>query len=338
MTTNNSFQFGIRVDALESHIKSEISRIGDRAKQDMDIAVSQNLNDTSLILNSVSTETEVLKQEVNKNIDPEVDKIIEDIKQTNLEALQNATDEQVEQTNKKISSVEVDIKRTRLTYDWKKYIWVLVVIVALCSIDAGLNYSSFQVITGNLLGAIFLSIFIASGLAVASHTIGMKIQTAKTPKQKRFWFIGGLIGAGIVFLFLGILRQTYMDDSSSFGNNPILWMLFNLFFYCIALVFASTKLPTKEQSMEHRQLEEKKNQLMLLKNQKEGMLTFLRLEEERINERKQMLEAFNKYRDSMIILIDKETERIHAMAMKEFVLKSGSHKIKALVNPINQTS
>ena len=85
-------------------------------------------------------------------------------------------------------------------------------------------------------------------------------------------------------------------------------------------------------------IEEKKNQLMLLKSQKEGMLTFLRLEEERINERKQMLEAFHKYRDSMIILIDKETERIHAMAKKEFVLKSGSHKIKALVNPINQTS
>ena len=90
--------------------------------------------------------------------------------------------------------------------------------------------------------------------------------------------------------------------------------------------------------MEHSQLKEKINQLMLLKNQKEGILTFLRLEEERINERKQMLEAFNKYRDSMIILIDKETERIHAMAMKEFVLKSGSHKIKTLINPINQTS
>ena len=102
MTTSNSFQFGIRVDALESHIKSEISRIGDGAKQDMDIAVSQNLNDATVILNSVSTETEVLKQEVNKNIEPEVDKIIEDIKQTNLEALQNATDDHVEQTNNKI--------------------------------------------------------------------------------------------------------------------------------------------------------------------------------------------------------------------------------------------
>lgn len=172
METNNSHRFGIQVKELERFLKTEIFRIGDKAKQDTDIAVSQNLTDPAVVLNEVTAETEVLKEEVNKNLTPEIDKLSEEIIQTNIEALQNATAVHEEQLNKKIGSVEVDVKRSRLSYDWSKYKWIILAIVALCSIDAAANYSSFQVLTKSLLGAIILSLAIAIGLSYASHVIG----------------------------------------------------------------------------------------------------------------------------------------------------------------------
>lgn len=330
------FIYGIRDKVLERHLKTEIIRIEENAKQDTGIAFSQNLANPQVVLNEVSAETDVLKEEATKTLNPEIDKLSEEIDQTDLEALQNATADQEEKLNRNISGQELDIKRTTLDFDFQKLIWTMVAIVALCSIDAGANYSSFQVIAKNLLGAIFLAIAVAIALSFASHVIGMKMRSAMTVITRWLWFAGGLAGAGIVFYLLGTLRQEYTGTSHGFATSPILWMLFNLFFFAVALLLASTKLPTKEQRLAYVALQEKKKQLVDFKREKEALLSALRKEEERINQCRQKLEAFLTYRDELLSSLDKETERINAMCLKEFELKGGRAPVKALLTSKNK--
>ncbi len=331
MNFKNSRLFGIWVKVLERHLKTKISDINDNAKEDVGIAISQNVSDPQSILNEVAAETEVLKEEVAKTLNPEIDKLAEESNQSNLEGLQNATAEQTTQIERKISGLEVDIKRTKLTYDWNKLIWVSVAIISLCTVDAASNHPSFQVITGSLLAAILLSIAVAASLSFAAHAIGAKIGSPTSAITKRIWFAGGLVGGGIVFYMLGILRRTYLGDEHSFANSPFLWMCFNLFFFAVALIIASMKLPAKEERLAYNNLREKKKQLNTLKQDKEKLLSALRKEEERINECRQKLESFRKYRDELLISLDKEKERINAMCLKEFELKGGKVPVKGLL-------
>lgn len=118
--------------------------------------------------------------------------------------------------------------------------------------------------------------------------------------------------------------------NTGFASSPFLWMLFNDFFFCVALLLASMKLPTKEQVLENRDLQEKKKQLMQLKQDKETLLTELAKEEKRINDCKQKRETFRTYREGLIFHLDKEKERIHAMCLKEFALKSGYVPVKTI--------
>ncbi|HRF75743.1 MAG TPA: hypothetical protein PLJ00_03300 [Chitinophagales bacterium] len=332
------FTYGIRDKVLERRLETKITRMEDNAKQDTGIAVSQNLTNPQVILTEVAAETDVLKEEVTKTLNPEIGKLTEEIEQTDLEALQSVAKGQEEQLNHKISALEVDIKRTTLDFDFKKLIWTMVAIVALCSIDAGANYSSFQVIAKNLLGAIMLAIAVAIALSSSAHTIGMKIRTASSTLMKRLWFFGGLAGAGVVFYFLGMIRQEYTGKADGFANSPLLWMCFNLFFFAVALLLAATKFPTKEQRLAYVALQDKKKQLASLKNEKETLLNALRKEESRINECRQKLEAFLTYRAELLSSLDKEKERINAMCLKEFELKGGKIATKVSFTSKNNKS
>lgn len=332
------FAYGIRDKVLERRLETKITRMENNAKQDTGIAVSQNLTNPQVILTEVAAETDVLKEEVTKTLNPEIGKLTEEIEQTDLEALQSVAKGQEEQLNHKISALEVDIKRTALDFDFKKLIWTMVAIVALCSIDAGANYSSFQVIAKNLLGAILLAIAVAIALSSATHVIGMKIRTVSSTLMKRLWFLGGLIGAGVVFYFLGMIRQEYTGNADGFANSPLLWMCFNLFFFAVALLLSATKSPTKEQRLAYVALEDKKKQFAALKSEKETLLNALRKEEARINECRQKLETFLTYRAELLSSLDKEKERINSMCLKEFELKGGKTATKVPFTAKNNKS
>lgn len=330
MNLAKSFHYGIHNNKLESHLKSQLARIGENAKLDVDLSISRNLTDPGVILDEASAEVDLLKEEVQKDLNPEIDKMTEEINQTNIEALQNVTAVQEVELNKQMGRVEVDIKRTKLSYDWSMYKWYVLAIIILCSIDALANYSSLQILVKILLLAIIFAMVIAGGLSYASHVLGSKIQSSTTVLKKCLWFIGGLLSAGIAFYMLGSLRYSYMANSGLTTFSPFLWMLFNDFFFCIALLLASTKLPTKEQFLEHRNLQELKKQWMSLKNNREKLLSDLQRKEEQINECKQKREAFWTYRDELIIFLEKAKEHLHAMCKKEFAIKSGQAPIEIL--------
>jgi hypothetical protein len=327
---NDFSNFGIRVESLEFQIKSVIDRVGKKAIHDTDIAVTQQLESISVILNEISAEMAVLMNEVKKILNPEIDNLNEQINQSNISGLQQITAKQEDESNRKIGSTEVDIKRMKITYDWSKIVWLRLAILALCTIDSALNYSSFQVIAHNLLVSIVISIAVAIGLALAAHLIGSKMQMAESKKIKQLWFGGGLLGAGVVFLMLGFLRKTYVGGASTFSNSPILWMLLNLFFFTVALLLAYMKLPTKEQALELKNMDDKKKLLESLKRDKEIILAELAGEERRINDCRQRIESFRKYRDELLNALESEKERLHTMCIKEFTLKSGNASINSL--------
>lgn len=330
MKNENDFLFGIRVQELEHFITSKIAEARSKLLQSTDVAVHQGLTDTGVIENEITTEIEVVKSHVNKTLNPEIEKISHEILQSNFETLSEQTSTEELNLNQKINNVEVDLKRSKSTYDWTNYYTVMIGILALSSIDAIMNYSSFQVIAKYLIVAILLSAATAVGLTVAAHTIGKRMQSASTSKAKWSWYIAGLIGGGVVFFCLGLLRQTYLRDSGLLINTPFIWMLLNNFFFGISILLAFTKLPTNEQEDEKQYRDDKQKQLAKLKQEKNSLLELLRNEESKLNENKQRLEAFRIYRNELLIKLDTERDYLIATCRKEFAIKSGS-KLKTLL-------
>jgi len=324
MKKENSIHFGIRVEELENYINSRIMEARSKLLQSTDLAVHQGLKDTAVLEHEASTEIEVLKSHVHKTLNPEIQQLAEEISQSNFGVLCTQAADEETILNQKINNVEVDLKRTTLTYHWPSYYKVIVGIVALSSIDALMNYSSFQVISNYLVVAIILSIATALGLAYSSHTIGKRMQKAKTMKEKLIWLSIGIIGGAIVFYCLGMLRQIYVRDETSISNSPFIWMLLNTFFYGIAILLAYSKLPTIAQEQEKQFKEEKTKELELVKKEKATLLEKLNAEEIRFNELRQRIESFRVYRDELLGKLDSEKDHMIATCIREFTIKSGT--------------
>lgn len=324
MKHNNEFYFGLRVESLEKDLHTNLTELREKVLQSTDIAVHQGLKDTLVIQHDIATAIEVFKSQVNKTLNPEIEKLAQEILQSNLEALQLQTAHEEGVLNQKINNIEVDLKRTKNTYDWSSYYKVLIGIIALSSIDALMNYSSYQVIAKYLLFAILLSVATAVGLSISAHTIGKRMQKALTSKAKWIWFLSGLFGGGVVFFGLGLLRQTYLRDHGLLANSPIIWMLLNNFFFAIAILLAYTKLPTEIQEKEKQLRDERIKQIEQLKKEKQALLDKFAVEEKRIHECKQKLESFRIYRNELLSKLDSERDHLMSNCIREFTIKSGS--------------
>ncbi len=321
---NNEFYFGIRVESLENYIKTNLTELRTSTLQSVDMLVHQGLKDTLVIQHEIATAIETFKAHVNKILNPEIEKLDQEIQQTDLEGLRLKTAHEIDIINQKINNIEVDLKRSKITYNWSTYYKVLIGIVALSSIDALMNYSSYQVIAKYLIFAIILSIATAIGLSISAHTIGKRMQKALTVKDKWINFLSGLLGGGIVFFGLGLLRQTYLRDIGLLANSPLIWMLLNNFFFAIAILLAYTKLPTDIQEKEKQVRDQKQEEIEKLKKEKQALLDKLEMEIKRINECEQKRESFKVYRADLLNQLDTERDHIISNCNREFVIKSGS--------------
>ncbi|MGB5026203.1 MAG: hypothetical protein WBO44_12685, partial [Saprospiraceae bacterium] len=136
MKNNNEFYFGIRVDSLENYIKTNLTELREKVLQSTDLIVHQGLKDMLVIQYEIATAIEVIKAHVSKTLNPEIEKLAQEILQTNLEELKLQTAHEVDLIDQKINNIEVDIRRIKIIYDWSSYYKVLIGIVALSSIDA----------------------------------------------------------------------------------------------------------------------------------------------------------------------------------------------------------
>ncbi|MBK8954988.1 MAG: hypothetical protein IPM34_05455 [Saprospiraceae bacterium] len=321
---NKEFYFGIRVESLEYYIKTNLTELKEKTLQSTDLIVHQGLKNTLVIQHEIATAIEVLKAHVSKTLNPEIEKLDQEIQQADLEGLKIRTAPEVDIIDQKINNIEVDIRRIIISYDWSSYYKVLIGIVALSSIDALMNYSSYQVIAKYLLFAILLSVATAIGLSLASHTLGKWMQKALTTKGKWIWFLSGLLGGGVVFFGLGLLRQTYLRDTGLLANSPIIWMLLNNFFFAIAILLAFTKLPSDAQEKEKQLKDQKLQEIERLNAEKKLLLDRLENEVRRIHECKQKLEGFKIYRTELFNQLDSERDHIVSNCNREFTIKSGS--------------
>lgn len=319
-----TFNYGISDKALESHLETEITRINADAKQDVGFAASKNMDDIEPIINEVNAETDVLITYVGQTLDPETEKLKTEIDQAGIEMVRTTANEEVKTIDKQINAVEIDIKRTRLDYNWAKKKWVNLTIYFLVAIDCLTNFRSFQVVMENLLLSLILAIAIAFGLNAAVHQIGHRIQKAKTRKERIIVFIIGVFSGAIIFFGLGILRNIFYEDSGTMLTSPVWWAVWNTFFYTIAILIAITQWPTNEQILAYEQLKVRKKELQVLQNQKAGIIKTLKSEEAKCQECKQKLATFEKYREALIESLSKERDRIIAMCRKEFALKNGN--------------
>jgi hypothetical protein len=318
------FHFGIRVDSLENYIKTNLTELRDKTLQSADLIVHQGLKDTLVIQHEIATAIEVIKAHVSKTLNPEIEKLAQEILQTNLEELKLQTAREVDLIDQKINNIEVDIRRIKITYDWSSYYKVWAGIIALCFIDTIMNYPSYQVLAKYLLLAILLSALTAYGLSTSAVTIGKRMQKALTAKAKWIWFLSGILGGGIAFFGLGLLRQTYLRDTGLLANSPFVWMLLNDFFFAIAILLAYTKLPSDAQEKEKQLRDQKVYEIEKLKAEKKQLLDKLEIEIKRINECKQKLEAFKIYRTDLFNQLDSERDNIVSNCNREFTIKSGS--------------
>lgn len=322
--TNNSFYFGISVESLENYIKSNLVELRANTLQSVDMLVHQGLKDTIVIQHEIATAIETFKAHINKILNPEIEKLDQEIQQADLEGLKIRTAPEVEIIDQKINNSEVDLKRTKITYRWSNYYKVLIGIGALSSIDALMNYSSYQVIAKYLIFAILLSITTAIGLTISAHTIGKRMQKTISVKDKWINFLLGLLGGGIVFFGLGLLRQAYLRDTGLLANSPFVWMLLNNFFFVIAILLAYTKLPNDTQERDKQERDQKQEEIQNLKNEKRALLNKLETEEKRVNECKQKRESFKVYRADLLNQLDTERDHIISNCNREFTIKSGS--------------
>jgi hypothetical protein len=307
--------YGIQDKKLERYLDTKVILIKEKAKLDTDIAVSRNITDLTVIFNEISAE---------------IDKLDAEIIQLQTLLLQSTTEQRIMLLNKLISSAEVDVKRCKTSYDRSKYKWVIFAMATLCSLDAVINHSSFQVLVENLLVSILLSALIAIGLTWASHAIGLKVRNAQTKQLGRLWFIGGLIGSASFFYMLGILRQTYMDGSNSYANIALLWCILCNFFFGVSILIGITYLPTKAQQLEIKVLEEKIKIVLDLESKKQSLIDEEKKVIDKKNELVQTLEGFRTYKNACIVKLEKEKECTYAMCHTEYVLKIGIAPVKII--------
>ena len=137
-----------------------------------------------------------------------------------------------------------------------------------------------------------------------------------------------LIGAWLIFLFLGTLRQTFSDGGLL--NSPLIWATFNLLFFGIALLLAALKLPTKKQWIEYKTQIEMQQKLIELEKKKEALLQQVRVSEERVNKCLQDINMIRRYEEETCFELDKHCERIIALCVKDNDLKGGGNNSKLL--------
>lgn len=319
----NEILFGINVIELERDIKHSTQKICDQARRDISSACSHGKAHIDYILKEIKASLEVLKEEVNKRLNPEIQTIKAIIDQTDLSSLESKIEnEKVEHVRQK-GNLEDEVARTKLTYNWAHHKWILISIFSLCGVDALLNYQSFQALRINLLLSMVLAILIAIALGSGAHLVGSRFRASESLKSKRLWLIYSILGASIVFYCLGIIRQKYLEGMGSFATNPILWMAFNLFFFIIALLIASFKLPSKQQELEHEEFKKKLHRIFQLNSEINSLDSKFQNAVDSHKRDLQRLKMFVHYQEELHNYINADTERIVAMSEKEFELKCG---------------
>lgn len=331
----SKFIYGIENPELKKEISDKLNDIKQNAEQDIGFAAKENINPKSILF-TVWSKAKAIKAIVTTHFEPEISKLKIQIKEADIDNLKASGLKQQEQIKKEISANDIDIKRTRLDFDWAKRKWARIGITACLCLDAIINFRAWQVLVENLLISGIVAILTACGLAYAVHQIAVRVTIARTRRERIIWIVGGLTGGAVIFFLLGLLRQEFYGNDGSLMASPLLWMLWNVFFYGIALLLAINNTPTKEQRLGYEKLQEKKHEKVVLENRMKLLQQQINDTEKSVKEWKEKLSMIEKYQEELLNSIDMDRNQICADCIKEYELKGGTISFTQMINELKK--
>lgn len=329
------FTYGVKDTALEKELSNKIFDIKQSADQDIGFAAKQNINPKTILFD-VAAKCKTIKGIVTTHFQPEISKLNKLIQDVGLELLKEIGLKQEEVITKEINALDMEIKRTYLDFNWIKRKWARIGIFTSVSLDAIANWKALQVLVENLLISGIVAVLVAFGLYYAVHQIAIKITAAPSRRERIIWYLIGIMGGAVVFFVLGLLRQTFYGNNGSLMASPVVWTLWNLFFYCIALLLAVNNTPSKVQVSAYERLNEKKSEKNKLEKRKLDLLNQIVSTETRVKNWNKKLCLIEKYEEELLSLIDSERNQICTGCIKEYELKGGTVSFTQVINELKK--
>lgn len=175
-----------------------------------------------------------------------------DIERTNQKKAN--LDWEIEELEKKVRIEEPLIKdhdEREFNFTKRKILWVILLMMAG---ETTYNTGSFQLISENPIFTLLLSVAITIAVLLAGHTTASLYKKAETRKQKIAVVGGSLLAMSLLFFCFALLRTWYLHEKSV-EINPLLFVIFNLFFFVVMCLISYFYLPSWEELRRNRQLE-----------------------------------------------------------------------------------
>ena len=319
----NLLQSGIRSKELERKIDQGVEKIKKQAMQEISMACENPEIDPKIIHTEINASFEELKASTRQWFQTRTHKLKKVISKIKLSKIVEEIKEKRESINAKLLPIEVDLKRIVLEYPWH-LLWLPIMGVLLVTgIDGMVNFKSIQVLAPSLIVSVLVAILTVAVLGISAHAVGAKIQESDTKPKKWAWFLAGLAGGAVVFFVLGLLRKSFYGTGDSLMGSPVLWTIWNEFFYATAIFISTKYFPTKEQRKRRSKYLNLEKELKALKaedKRESETLEKAETEEAKVQEQLEQLEA---YEEQTLNRLDKQSELLHATLKKEYILKGG---------------
>lgn len=326
---------GLKNEGRETKNLKAIADIRSKAITDAGIASADADVPLESILNETDAEIDHLIAENKQDLQTESYKQKVGNSEVHLKIRETEIAEQREPLKKQIKGILADIERTTQNLSMKKVKLVMLVLLIICGTDALINMRSFQLLTDNLLVAILVAILTVGALALSAHIVGKKIREAETKAKQILWFSIGIAGGAVIFFLLGVMRQAFYGDTESWMASPILWTIWNLFFYACAILISALYLPTRKEWADHEAYMILKDKLAAVQKQDKELENELRRLQQEHAQLEQDTIDLVAYEKGLIERLEKQRAVIHATAQKEYTIKGGKlNSTRSLSEPL----
>lgn len=327
--TNKIIYTHFQDKALEAHVDKELKSIEHQALGDITIASAKSI-DPKEIAKEVDAKIYVTTTSIMKALQPLNQRLEASLQQLRIETKREDINRQRDIIENESRGLRIDLDRMGLSYPWRWYFVPIAFIAATCAADSLSNYTALQVILPNLLVSIVMVVLLAAALGIAAHLTGSKAREAHTKTEKWAWLLGGMAGAFIVFLGLGILRGAFLESTGAGSLSPFWIAAWNTAFFVVAAIVSLRFMPTTAQYEERRKYQEKKVKLVALQKADTILKNEMEKEEAEYVALIKKQKAMETYESDLLKQVEAQRLAIHATLNKEFSMRSNLPQPKVI--------
>lgn len=335
MNTIIKYTYGFRNPLLEKEITEKLNEVRHEAEQDATFAAKKSKPLRAIIFAIWSNAKEIASS-VSTHFDPEINKLHTQIKGCDIETLKKEGAIQLKELNDQISLAERELRKYKLDLNPIKRKLIYVGVAACLLLESILNFRAWQVLTENLFTSIIVALLTAVSMAIGIHQFSIMAVNAKTIEKRNLWIAVSLGGAALAFFLLGLLRREFYGSDNSILTSPILWMLWNMFFYSIAFLLTLNNTLTKDQKVAYLEFEQKFNEKNELETKVKTINDEIEKEGNKLKKWKEELSLIEKYQEKLLIQIDMGRNEICAECIKEYELQGGNISFSQIINDLKK--